>query len=357
MLFTVHDGSGSETSPRPGRSEPSARLPSSAVNPHKDSYCYKMLKNRFEALFLWPALLSTVTVDVNPSQVGKKGRKNVHLNFHKNKRDKLASQKRKESGTETKEKTPAVKPSTSGKEVKRRSRRGQKNELHGEGDETRRRSTRLAARPPVRFKRKYTKRKVAHVTLEDEDEKEEEEEKEGNEDEEPLQNGSAGKTDEKIADIPGWNVDDKPSAPEMEPDVPACNSRAESQADNAEPGVTNGGILSLKGSLGQKTLLASSPEKSLRSVGGSAQALKEAGHLDLSQSDNDAPVYEKYDRYETGKKTSGSEELPSPSQGGTPLKRSLDDSSEITPPGEGKRKHKKRRTIRDILSSEGSEKD
>ncbi|KAI8518182.1 hypothetical protein Bbelb_041990, partial [Branchiostoma belcheri] len=53
----------------------------------------------------------------------------------------------------------------------------------------------------------------------------------------------------------------------------------------------------------------------------------------------------------------GSEELGSPSQGGTPLKRSLDDTSEITPPGDGKRKHKKRRTIRDILSSEGSEKD
>ncbi|XP_066294281.1 snRNA-activating protein complex subunit 4-like [Branchiostoma lanceolatum] len=364
--------SSSETSSRPGRSERPIRLPSSVVNPHKDSYCYQMLKNRFEALFLWPALLSTATVDVNQLPVGRKRFKPANKNFARRKRQKGAGQKAKETGknvqTETDGKTNTAQPaaSTSGTtEVKKR-RRGQKTELHGEGDEApQRRSTRLAARPPVRFKRKYTKRKVMEATCEDGEENEEE----GHEDQEPLQNGSGMIEEENVessdqqvnneasipvameTEIPACNSTTESQAENvlMETEGPACNSMAESQAENVETAV-NGGNLPQKDSLALKTLLVSSPEKGLRSV--NVQGLKEAGHGDLSQSDNDASPYEKYDRYETGKKSSGSDELGSPLQGGTPRKRPLEDtSSASTPPGVGKKKYKKRRTIRDMLSS------
>ncbi|CAH1272363.1 SNAPC4 [Branchiostoma lanceolatum] len=356
-----------------GRSEPRIKLPSSVVNPHKDSYCYQMLKNRFEALFLWPALLSTATVDVTPPPVGRKRFKPASKNFARKKRQKRAGQKANETGknvqTETDGETNTAQPaaSTSGTtEVKKR-RRGQKTELHGEGDEApQRRSTRLAARPPIRFKRKYTRRKVMEATCEDGEENEEEE---GHEDQEPLQNVSGMIEEENVessdqqvnneasipvameTEIPACNSTTESQAENvvMETEGPACNSMAESQAENVETGV-NGGNLPQKDILAQKTLLVSSPEKGLRSVGRNVQGLKEAGHGDLSQSDNDASPYEKYDRYKTGKKSSGSDELGS--REGTPRKRSLKDtSSASTPPGDGKRKYKKRRTIRDMLSS------
>ncbi|XP_035685225.1 uncharacterized protein LOC118421830 [Branchiostoma floridae] len=334
--------SGSETSPRPVRTEPPSRLPSSVVNPHKDSYCYNMLKNRFDALFLWPALLSTATVDVKPPQKAKKkgGKpKSASLNFIRQKRQKQATQKGNEASKNDQAdgETPADQPaaSTSGAEVKKR-RRVQKTELHGEGEEApQRRSTRLAARPPIRYKRKYTKRKLEDVTLEDEEEEDEEEDKEeedGHEDQDSLQNGIAMKEEEN-ADISGQRVSVGASSPAaMESEGPACDSIAESQADNVETGV-DGGSPSQKDIPGQITLLISSPEKGLRSAGATPSKLKEAGHGDLSQSDNEASPYEKYDRYKTGMKSSGSDELGSPSQGGTPLKRPLEDASAGMPPG------------------------